>query len=206
MKVAWVRRSGLAFLAVLACLSASCGGDDAPSAAETADAGAPDAFVNERDSGLDAGPIDVSSDTEGAPDASEDVLPNVPEAAPDVVVDASVEDAPADALAEAPPGVDGGHADAKPDVVANCGRIKCDCTFNGKKLWGRVALVDAFPDVKVRVVDAFEDLRVQNVDAFADGCGKWVQDDAFPDLKVQIVDFFEDFSVRYVDFDPGLPP
>lgn len=69
-----------------------------------------------------------------------------------------------------------------------------DCTFNGINLYGKVQVVDAFPDIKVQVVDAFPDIRVQVVTAFPDQCGKWQFVDAFPDIKIQYVDAF-----------PGLP-
>ncbi len=93
--------------------------------------------------------------------------------------------------------------DAPADVVANCGRIKCDCTFNGKRLWGKIQYVTSFPDVKVRET-TFPDLRVQEVTAFPDRCGKWQIVTAFPDLKVQKVTAFEDFQIQHSSF-PGIP-
>jgi hypothetical protein len=80
-----------------------------------------------------------------------------------------------------------------------------DCTFNGINLYGKVQVVDAFPDIKVQVVDAFPDLKVQEVDAFPDECGKWQFVDAFPDFKIQFVDAFPDIKIQYVDAFPGLP-
>lgn len=79
------------------------------------------------------------------------------------------------------------------------------CTFNGINLYGKVQVVDAFPDIKVQVVDAFPDLRVQVVDAFPDQCGRWQFVDAFPDFKIQFVDAFPDLKIQYVDAFPGLP-
>ncbi len=78
------------------------------------------------------------------------------------------------------------------------------CTFNGKKLYGKVQIVTAFPDVKVQVVTAFPDLKVQNVTAFPDACGKWQMVTAFPDVKVQFVTAFPDVKVEYVTAFPGL--
>lgn len=80
-----------------------------------------------------------------------------------------------------------------------------DCSFNGIQLYGKVQVVDAFPDIKVQIVDAFPDLRVQVVDAFPDQCGKWQFVDAFPDFKIQFVDAFPDIKIQYVDAFPGLP-
>jgi len=91
--------------------------------------------------------------------------------------------------------------------VAAKGKSKpvSDCTFDNIKLYGKVQVVDAFPDIKVQIVDAFPDLNVQVVDAFPDECGKWQFVDAFPDFKVQFVDAFPDIKIQYVDAFPGLP-
>ncbi len=70
-------------------------------------------------------------------------------------------------------------------------------------LYGRIQIVEAFPDVKVQVVKAFPDIRVQRVSAFADGPGKWQLVDSFPDWKVQIVDAFPDYKIQWVDAFPG---
>lgn len=80
---------------------------------------------------------------------------------------------------------------------------KGSCTFNGKKLYGKIQVVSAFPDVKVQVVSAFPDVKVQKVTAFPDKCGKWQMVDAFPDTKVQFVDAFPDVKIQYVDAFPG---
>lgn len=93
-------------------------------------------------------------------------------------------------------------ASAAPRPMAAIGD---DCTLGGKRLYGRVQVVDAFPDLRVQRVDAFEDLRVQWVDAFADRCGRWQQVDAFPDLRIQYVDAFPDLRIRAVDAFPGKP-
>lgn len=82
-------------------------------------------------------------------------------------------------------------------------RVPDDCTLKGKKLYGRVQIVNAFPDLKVQVVNAFPDLKVLVVKAFPDECGKWQMVDNFPDLKVQMVDAFPDLKIQYVDAFPG---
>jgi hypothetical protein len=84
------------------------------------------------------------------------------------------------------------------------GKVNKACTLNGKRLWGKIQVVKAFPDLKVQVVRAFPDLKVQKVTAFADGCGKWQFVDAFPDLKIQFVDAFPDLKVEFVSAFPGL--
>ncbi len=79
------------------------------------------------------------------------------------------------------------------------------CTFKGKKLYGKVQVVDYFPDIRVQIVDYFPDLKVQSVDYFPTSCGKWQFVDYFPDIKIQFVDYFPDVKIQYVDYFPGLP-
>ena len=78
-----------------------------------------------------------------------------------------------------------------------------DCSFNGKKLYGKVQVVTSFPDIKVQIVDAFPDIKVKMVDAFPDACGKWQLVDAFPDFNIQFVTSFPDIKIKYVDAFPG---
>jgi hypothetical protein len=79
------------------------------------------------------------------------------------------------------------------------------CMYKGKKLYGKVQIVDYFPDIKVQIVDYFPDLKVQKVDYFPTSCGKWQFVDYFPDLKIQFVDYFADVKIQFVDYFPGLP-
>jgi hypothetical protein len=88
---------------------------------------------------------------------------------------------------------------------AEAGGVGKDCQLKGKKLWGKVQVVDAFPDVKVQIVDAFPDVKVKKVDAFPDACGKWQFVNAFPDIKIQFVKAFPDVKIKYVDAFPGVP-
>lgn len=80
-----------------------------------------------------------------------------------------------------------------------------DCTFKGKKLWGKVQIVQTGGDLKVEVVNAFPDLKVLRVNSFPDSCGKWQTVTSFPDLKVQIVTSFPDLKIQYVSSFPGVP-
>lgn len=73
------------------------------------------------------------------------------------------------------------------------------------KIFGKIQIVDSFPDYKVQVVDSFPDLKVQKVKSFPDKPGKWQIVDSFPDFKIQIVDSFPDFKIQYVDSFPGVP-
>jgi hypothetical protein len=93
-----------------------------------------------------------------------------------------------------------------PRVGAAAGaKLGPGCTLKGFKLYGKVKIVTAFPDLKVQIANAFPDLKVQIVDAFPDKCGKWKMVDAFPDLKIQMVDAFPDLKIQYVNAFPGLP-
>ena len=82
---------------------------------------------------------------------------------------------------------------------------KKTCTFKGKKLYGKIQIVTAFPDIKVQEVTAFPDVKVEKVNAFPDKCGKWQIVTAFPDTKVQIVTAFPDVKVQYVTAFLGVP-
>jgi hypothetical protein len=80
-----------------------------------------------------------------------------------------------------------------------------DCTFHGKKLYGKIKFVENFPDIKVKIVENFPDLNVKIVENFPDQCGKWQIVENFPDLKVQVVENFPDIKIRFVENFPGVP-
>ncbi|MCL2291230.1 MAG: hypothetical protein FWC34_11120 [Bacteroidetes bacterium] len=71
-----------------------------------------------------------------------------------------------------------------------------DCTYKGKKLYGRVMVVDSFADFKVKVVDSFADLEVNVKTSFADKCGEWIFVESFPDFTIQYVESFPDFTIK----------
>jgi hypothetical protein len=134
-------------------------------------------------------------DPDSGPGQVADGAPQVSDGAP-AEADGAVSDA-------APP--DGGPPDAGPlpdAAIEKCGRIRCDCTFEGIPLFGEVEYVDAFADFQVRVT-SFPDLLVRE-GSFADECGEWEIVDGFADFTVEIVDAFEDFSIEYSAF-PGIP-
>lgn len=82
--------------------------------------------------------------------------------------------------------------------------ISIDGTFNGIRLWGKVKVVNAFPDIKVQVVDAFPDLKVKRVDAFPDNLGEWQFVTFGEDFTIQFVDSFPDIKIKFVDAFPGF--
>jgi len=87
----------------------------------------------------------------------------------------------------------------------SAGEVKSNCEFKGKKLSGKVQIVNSFPDFKVQVVNSFPDLKVQQVSSFPNDCGKWQIVNSFPDFKIQIVNSFPDFKIQYVNSFPGVP-
>jgi len=88
---------------------------------------------------------------------------------------------------------------------ASAGNVGKDCTFKGRKLWGKFQVVTSFPDIKVQVVNSFPDLKVINVQSFPDACGKWQMVTSFPDVKIQFVNSFPDIKIMYVNSFPGVP-
>ena len=91
----------------------------------------------------------------------------------------------------------------------NPGLHKENCTYvtkDGKtfNLYGKVKIVEHFPDIKVQIVDSFEDLDVNVVENFPDQCGKVKLVEHFPDVKVQIVNSFPDIKVKIVESFPGV--
>jgi hypothetical protein len=80
------------------------------------------------------------------------------------------------------------HASGKPD--------KC-------RLFGRIQVVDSFPDVRIQQVSAFPDIRVQWVESFPDRPGRWQRVESFPDYRVQFVDAFPDYKIQVVESFPG---
>jgi hypothetical protein len=86
---------------------------------------------------------------------------------------------------------------------------KSDCSIQTQdkriRLYGKVQVVEHFPDLKVQVVEHFPDLKVQLVDHFPDACGKWQYVEHFPDFKIQFVEHFPDLKIQFVDHFPGLP-
>lgn len=78
------------------------------------------------------------------------------------------------------------------------------CSLNGITLYGKVQVVDSFPDLKVKRVDSFPDLNVQWVDSFPDQCGKWQEVQSFPDFTIQYVESFPDLEIKEVTSFPGV--
>ncbi len=92
-----------------------------------------------------------------------------------------------------------------PSLSLAGGRIGQDCTFKGKKLYGRVRIVNVGETFKVRAVSVGEDLRVQTSNMLATTCGRWEIVSIAEDFSVRMVDMGEDFSIRFVEVAHGLP-
>lgn len=67
-----------------------------------------------------------------------------------------------------------------------------------QQVFGRIQVVDHFPDVRVRVVRGIADMEVRVVDALPNRQGRWQFVDHFPDFRVQFVQHHADFTVRLV--------
>ncbi len=78
------------------------------------------------------------------------------------------------------------------------------CSYGGKRLYGKVQVVENFPDVNVKVVAANANLLVKQVEIFPSRCGEWQIVDAFPDLRVKFVESSPDFTVQFVENYPGV--
>ena len=86
---------------------------------------------------------------------------------------------------------------------------KENCTYTNKdgktfNLYGKVKIVESFPDIKVQIVESFPDVKVKLVENFPDQCGKVKLVESFPDVKVQIVNSFPDIKVKIVENFPGV--
>lgn len=92
-----------------------------------------------------------------------------------------------------------------PAPIAAGSKVGKDCTFKGKKLQGKVKVVQHFADFKVKIVEHFQDLSVQTVEHFPDSCGKWQFVEHFPDFTITYVDHFPDFTIKKVQHFPGVP-
>ncbi len=95
-------------------------------------------------------------------------------------------------------------AAASPGAVP-MGKVDKSCTFGGKKLRGKVKVVEHFPDFKVKAVEHFPDLKVKFVQNFPDSCGEWQLVEHFPDFTIKYVEHFPDFTIKKVEHFPGLP-
>ena len=78
-------------------------------------------------------------------------------------------------------------------------------TVDVLKIYGKIQIVNSFPDYKVQVVNSFPDLKVQVVNSFPDKPGKLQMVNSFPDYKIHIVNSFPDFKIQYVNSFPGKP-
>jgi len=78
------------------------------------------------------------------------------------------------------------------------------CSYNGIQLYGKVKIVEHFPDITIQVVENFADIDVKIVEEFPDECGKWKLVENFPDFKVKIVNKNADIKVRFIKYFPGV--
>ncbi len=79
-----------------------------------------------------------------------------------------------------------------------------DCSYKGKKLYGKIQFVTSHPDIKIQYVTTNADIDVQMVSSSPNSCGKWQEVSSSADLKIQIVNSFPDLKVRLVKSNPGM--
>jgi len=81
-----------------------------------------------------------------------------------------------------------------------------ECTFEGKKLYGKIRFVEnrSDADVKIKIVNSFPDIKVKLVENFADDCGEWQVVEYGEDLKVFVAESFADIKVKFVTSFPGM--
>ncbi|MCB1176515.1 MAG: hypothetical protein KDK36_02945 [Leptospiraceae bacterium] len=82
--------------------------------------------------------------------------------------------------------------------------ISKDCTFNGKKLSGRVKIVNHAGDFNVQVVNHAADLNVLLTNGMLSNCGEWQYVQTGYDFTVVIVNYAPDFRIQFVQAMPGV--
>ena len=95
---------------------------------------------------------------------------------------------------------------ASPDIIRNhvedTDRSKCTC--RDIKLYGKVKMVESFPDLKVKITDSFPDLKVKAVGSLPDDCGEWQFVESFPDFTIKYVESHPDIKIKFVESFPGM--
>lgn len=87
---------------------------------------------------------------------------------------------------------------------ARLSTVSSDCTVKGKKLYGRVMIVESAEDLRVLEVSQAPDVRVQVVTQAPNRCGQWMLVEFLPDVRIKMVEFLPDVHVQFVDNFPGL--
>ena len=78
------------------------------------------------------------------------------------------------------------------------------CSCENIPLYGKVKVVDSYPDFKVKIVESYPDLEVKIVESNASECGKWEFVESYPDFTVKFVESYPDFTIKYVESYPGI--
>ena len=82
--------------------------------------------------------------------------------------------------------------------------ISKDCTLKGKKLYGKVKIVEHGQDFQVKVFTWGANLHIQIRNTTQRECGEWQFVEWGEDFTIKIVDYGQDFSIQYVTYSPGL--
>ena len=78
------------------------------------------------------------------------------------------------------------------------------CSCEKIPLYGKVKVVDSYPDFEVKIVESYPDLEVKIVESNASGCGEWEFVESNPDFTVKFVESYPDFTIKYVESYPGV--
>lgn len=83
-----------------------------------------------------------------------------------------------------------------------------DETFKGKKLIGKVRVVERNADFKVQIVDHYNpcDLKVQVLPSYQhpNQVGQWQMVESGENFTIQFVNSGADFTIRFVTSNPGV--
>lgn len=100
---------------------------------------------------------------------------------------------------------DGGVVEMNQPDAGPRGLDRAACTWNGKRLYGRIRYVDFNPDVKVKVVTSLARLHVREVSSLANDCGEWeIVTSGSANLRVEVVTSLPDLTIEYVSSLPGI--
>jgi hypothetical protein len=87
---------------------------------------------------------------------------------------------------------------------------KEDCTFTKNSetfpLYGKVKVVEDYPDFTVKIVEDYPDMEVSIVNStFADDCGEWkFVDYEHPDFTIKFVEDYPDITIHFTKGFPGI--
>ncbi len=89
-------------------------------------------------------------------------------------------------------------------IGLNANPISKDCTYKGKKIFGKVKIVEWGQNFQVKTFTWGADIHVKVTNGVQRNCGEWQFVEWGEDFSIKIVDYGQDFSIQYVTYSPGL--